>query len=588
MSYELPLHLTLTGRPLLLYPAIIPELHARLQASYSARAARLSNRAHRRKAKKQTKQQDQNAQNNLLADTPRHHALGGGASTLMSEPYIDHIKINRPLLNKAEYFEGMLCVDGYDRIEAAISRAISDTDCAAILLEIDSPGGVVSGCFELSEKIQQWTAIKPIVVHCSGLLCSAAYSLAAGCTQIIGQRTALIGSIGVVFGRLDVTAMNKKQGVKIDFIKSGDQKTWGNPETPMDDAELAAHQSEVKELADMFFEGVAAGREISTSAIQALQAGTFLTSTAIEHGLADAIGDLDFALSRAAELAQSNIDGAATPPPPSSSNADLSNSEPSKFQSKFQPAAPAVQSTTKETPMSKFKRGALRATLALTANAMAKNAMDDDEVKAMDDEELKKAVDEEAQDEVEAMDDDEVTAMDDELKAMDDEETTAMEDDDIEAMDDEELSAMDEEEDEMKKAKFKSAASRIAHRAVANYRCANPAALLPAKPRKPSATHHRRDVNAAVAEERKRVAAIQALPEASRNPSLAAHFIKEGTSLSSAKAGLKAAAKNQQGNRLSSVHNPNIGAGGSGDKAGKMSPGAELIAAAKARCNPAT
>ena len=596
MSYDLPLHLTLTGRPLLLYPAIVPELHQRLQASYEPRAARLFNRAKRRKAKKPKADSNIKSNPNVTARAHRY-ALSQNPAQIQHDPYIDHITVSGPLLNKAEYFDGMLCVDGYDRIEAAFARAIADTDCAGILFEIDSPGGIVSGCFELSEKIQQWAAIKPITVHCGGLLCSAAYSLAAGCTQIIAQRTALIGSIGVVYGRLDVTAMNKKEGVKIDFIKSGDQKTWGNPETPMDDAELAAHQTEVMQLANMFFEGVAAGRGMDIAAIQDLQAGTFLTQIAIDHGLADDIGDLAFALSRTAELAQSHgrdapqleteisetdiaasSDAAQSNPKASTSQSKFK----SKFKSKFQPAAPAVQSTIKETPMSKFKRGALRATLALTATTMAKNAMathamGDDEIDAMEDDELKKAVDEEAQEEVEAMDDDEVKAMNDEIEAMDDNEIAAMEDDEIEAMDEDELEAMDEDDEAMKDAKFKASASRIAHRAIAQYRRAHPAALAPAalapaKSGKANTSHHRRDVNAAVKAERSRVAAIQALPEAGRNPSLAAHFIAEGTSLKSAKAGLKAAAKNQPANRLSSVHNPNIGTG-SGQASSSKSTG---------------
>lgn len=570
MSYDLPLHLTLTGRPLLLYPAIAPELHQRLQASYQPRAARLFNRAKRRKAKKDKPQSQTPA-------ASHRYALAQANIAAPREPYIEHITVSGPLLNKAEYFEGILCVDGYDRIEAAFNRAISDNDCAGILFEIDSPGGMTSGCFELSEKIREWAALKPIVIHCSGLLCSAAYSLAAGATHIIAQRTALIGSIGVVYGRLDVTGWNEKNGIKIDFIKSGDQKTWGNPETPMADAELAAHQTEIMQLADMFFEIVAAGRNLDIQAIQDLQAGAFLTNTAITHGLVDEMGDLAFALRHVTELASSA--------PPSAGPGPEQNTPTPTSQS----AAPAVQSTAKETAMSKFNRGALRATLSLTAAAMASNAMEDDEIDAMEDDELTEAVAEETEDEVEAMDDDEVTAMDDEINAMDDAEKEAMEDDDVEAMDEDEIEAMDEDDTAEKEAKFKVTASRIAHRAVAKCRKS-----LAARSRKSGAARvkaaksspQKDNIQAAVTAERNRVAAIQALPEAAAQPALAAHFIAEGTPFKSAKAGLKAAAKSQpnRGSRLSSVHNPDIGIGSNQSR--KPSPGEDLIAAAKAMANP--
>jgi len=560
MSYELPLHLTLTGRPLLLFPGVAQELHHRLQASYAPRAGKLFNRAKRMAARLGQPDPDPELpEAGVMAAAPRRYALTAADPAIRREPYIEHITIGGPLLDKAEIFDGIICVDGYDRIEAALARAMADTDCSGILLEINSPGGMVSGCFELSAKIREWAQAKPIVVHCAGLLCSAAYSLASGATEIHAQKTALIGSIGVVYGRLDVTNWNKKNGVKINFIKSGEQKVWGNPETEMDDAELAAHQAEVLELADMFFDEVSAGRGLKTDAIKALEAGTYLTGTAMTHGLADTIGDLGAAIARVTDLAQSPAP-APTPDP----EANPENEPESQTAAKPNPAP--AQSTAKESPMSKFLRSGLAAKLALTASMMAMNAIEeDDTIDAMDEDEMADAMDDAVDDEMEAMDDEEVTAMDDELDAMDEAEREAMEDEDIEAMDEDDEAMTDEDGVDAKS--FKAAASRAANKVVAAHKAASKPKRSGAKSKRGKAS--KSDINNAVADERARVAAIHALSGAAQHPALAQHFVKTGASVEDAKAGLKAAGKSATGSRMSGVHNPTIGTGGNKKSAAK-------------------
>jgi len=561
MPPELPLHLTLTGRPLLLYPPVAPELHQRLQNAYAPRASRLLNRLERRKSKKKSK----STATHYDAAQSRRMALRASPDPVRHEPYLEHIKISGPLLNKAEMWGETVCVDGYDRIESAISRAAHDVDCAGILLEIDSPGGMVSGCFELSDKIRDWAKEKPILVHTDSLLCSAAYALACGATEIMGQMTALIGSIGVVYGRLDVTGWNEKNGVKIDFLKSGEQKTWGNPETKMDDAELAAHQTEILLLADMFFDRVAAGRGLTPDAVRDLQAGTFLTGTAQDHGLADNLGDISDAMARLSELALAHdedsemnhaADSAAHASGPANTPTnpvEPSTTIPAATASKDGPA----ESTKQEKPMSKLTRVALVGQLSAVAMMMASNAMEDDEIEAIEEEDLEAAIASETEDEVEAMDDDDVTAMDDEDKSA------------IEESEDDDVEMMNEDDDDAEAKTFAATASRIARKATASVK-----KTVAAKPTGDP-------VKDAVTADRKRAADIKALPEAKGRESLADHFASTDMSVDDAKAALAAAPKAAKGGRLANVKSPDIGTG-AGKPSKKSSAGDDLIAAATA------
>lgn len=543
---NIPLHLTLTGRPLLLYPNVIPEMMGHLQSAYTERGSRLANRLMRRKGKKSANPTP------LAARAPSGRvALSGPSVVQRRDPYIEVISISGPLLNKAEYFENILCVDGYDRIEAQMSAAVHDPDCQGVFLDIDSPGGMVSGCFELHDKIAEMAKIKPIIAFSSGMICSSAYAIAAACTEIHGQMSAIIGSVGVVYGRLDATAWNENNGLQIDFIKSGEQKVWGNPETKMDDVELASHQSEVMKLAGWFFDRVSAARGITTEAVSNLEAGVFLTDSAIESGLADSVTDYAGAFARLTELTQTTTTQDPIPAPaPEAAAANV---------------ASAKSSTTpeKEKPMSKLTNARHRASLAVTlsavAFAMVGNMSADTDLNA---DELEAAIEEETKEVVDAMSDDDV-------QAMDEEDTEAMEDDDdIEAMDEDELKKAEDEDDLPPAEALKATASSIAHKAAVKTRAVSASA--------PAASASSDD---AVTAERSRVAAIMALPEAKGRESLAQTLAtsSQGYSVDAAKELLAASPKKSA--RTFSPQTPKVGAGSAKPK---VSAGQSLIDAAKA------
>ena len=549
---NIPLHLTLTGRPILLYPNVIPEMAGHLQNAYTERGSRLANRAFRRKAKKAK------APEPLAARAPATRlALADHGSANRREPFIEVVSISGPLLNKADYFGDMLCVDGYDRIEAEISRAIHDPDCQGVLLDIDSPGGMVSGCFELHDKIAEMAKTKPIVAFSAGMICSAAYSIAAACTEIHGQMSAIIGSIGVVYGRLDATAFNDKNGLKIDFIKSGEQKVWGNPETKMEDAELAAHQSEVMKLAGWFFDRVAAGRGLSVDAVSNFEAGVFLTDDAITNGLADSVTDFAGAISRLTELAsppssEVSAESVSVDTPAADSKP---SSKPSGVTAPKAPAAAAAKPSTKnkETPMSKLTNARHRASLAVTTSALAfAMAGNMAESENLNDETLKKAVEEETEETLDAMTDEDVAAMDGE-------DTEAMEDDeDITAMDDEEMKKVEDDEDSTTVDAVKATASSVARRAVAK-------ASAIAAPSAPAASKS----DDPVAAERARVSAIMGLPEAKGRESLAQTLAtsEHGHSVDAARELLAASPKANA--RTFAPAQPKVGTGGGGASGGK-------------------
>jgi ClpP class serine protease len=172
------------------------------------------------------------------------------------------------------------------------------------VLRFDSPGGDVSGCFDaaLSVRAACDAAGKQLHAYVEGECASAAYAFASQCQSITISMTSLVGSVGVLSTREDVSAMNASRGIRIALVMSGARKGDGHPEAPISDAELANMQGIVDSMASVFFDLVARGRGMSAEAIAQLQARVFHGDTAVRAGLADAVGSLTTVLATVAGL----------------------------------------------------------------------------------------------------------------------------------------------------------------------------------------------------------------------------------------------------------------------------------------------
>lgn len=190
--------------------------------------------------------------------------------------------------------------ESYEAIIERLNDAIagrSDTKdgprspASAIVLRIDSPGGVVSGLNETTERMQ---AIRkacgiPLYAYVDEMAASAAYELACACTDIFSPPSAIIGSVGVISTMGSRADANEAAGVRIVTLTSGARKSDGHPDVPITDAAMKAEQGRVDELARQFFAIVSKARGISVEKIEGFQAGIFLGAAAVKAGLSDGV-----------------------------------------------------------------------------------------------------------------------------------------------------------------------------------------------------------------------------------------------------------------------------------------------------------
>lgn len=208
------------------------------------------------------------------------------------------LPVHGVLTHRGQYDAACNYLLGYQDIAAMLSEALDDPAVDQIVLDMDSPGGEVAGCFDLADQILAARDRKPIHAAINDLGCSAAYALASACTSISITRTALAGSIGVVLRHVDMSAWLANEGVKVTHIYAGAHKVDGNPYEPLPDAVRERFQSEIDTLYGLFVATVARNRGLQEAAVIATQADTFMGAAAVARGLADRVEPIHDMLSR--------------------------------------------------------------------------------------------------------------------------------------------------------------------------------------------------------------------------------------------------------------------------------------------------
>lgn len=189
-----------------------------------------------------------------------------------------------------------------------IKKIAKDNNVRAVVLRVNSPGGSANA----SEQI--WHAVKtlqakglPVVVSMGDYAASGGYYISCEADYIYAEPTTLTGSIGI-FGTVpNLGKLRDKVGIDIDGVGTNRHSDMQvnmvykgmNPE------EYRLMQNMVERGYDLFTRRCAEGRGMTQDAIKAIGEGrVWLGKDAVNIGLVDELGNIDNAISKAAELAE--------------------------------------------------------------------------------------------------------------------------------------------------------------------------------------------------------------------------------------------------------------------------------------------
>lgn len=188
-----------------------------------------------------------------------------------------------------------------EMLGAEVQRALADNSVNSILLDIDSPGGSVSGVQAVSDLIYNARAQKTITAYINPCAASGAYWIASASAEIVmAEGTSIAGSIGVVTLHKDISGAEKMMGVKSTEIYAGKYKRIASSFAPLGEEAQAHIQADVDYIYSLFVDAVARNRGTDAETVLANMADgrIFIGQQAVDAGLVDRIESFDAVLSR--------------------------------------------------------------------------------------------------------------------------------------------------------------------------------------------------------------------------------------------------------------------------------------------------
>jgi signal peptide peptidase SppA len=203
-----------------------------------------------------------------------------------------------PRVNLFSEFSGGTTFEALDR---QLGKAMTNADVKTIVLDIDSPGGSVAGNKEFADAVMKARVTKPIIGQIQYTGASAAYLVAAACTEIVAAPSARVGSIGTYAILEDLSAMLEQLGVKETFIFAGEGKDDNNVGAPPSAGLIARTQKAVDLAYGQFVTGVVNGRGKGMTPEKVRgewKAFVYGADEALAIGMIDRIGTLNDTLAR--------------------------------------------------------------------------------------------------------------------------------------------------------------------------------------------------------------------------------------------------------------------------------------------------
>jgi protease-4 len=204
------------------------------------------------------------------------------------------------------------------RLVRVVGRFEHDDDVKAVVLRIDSPGGSALASDLLWHALMKLRQKKPLVVSIGDMAASGGYYLASTGSVIFADATSIVGSIGVVGGKVAADKALAKVGVHAEtFAARPDdggaaaRAAYESLLTPWDEPTRQRVLETMTRVYELFLARVAEGRGIAVAKVaESAEGRIFGGLDAKGRGLVDEIGGLQEAVARARVLAHLPDDAA--------------------------------------------------------------------------------------------------------------------------------------------------------------------------------------------------------------------------------------------------------------------------------------
>jgi protease-4 len=182
----------------------------------------------------------------------------------------------------------------------AMRRYADDANVRAVVVRIDSPGGSALASDKMWHALRRVAKRKPVVVSIGDMAASGGYYIACAGTEVFASPSSIVGSIGVVGGKIVADKLAAQVGVHGASLVRGRNANWLSPTDRFSESERAALQRALTETYGIFISRVREGRKLSDDQLASAAEGRIMSGKrATELGLVDRAGGLSTALAHA-------------------------------------------------------------------------------------------------------------------------------------------------------------------------------------------------------------------------------------------------------------------------------------------------
>lgn len=198
---------------------------------------------------------------------------------------------------------------GFDGVHAApfvqrLRELADDDHVKGVVLRVSSPGGSAQASDRMWHAVRRVAKRKPVVASVGDMAASGGYYVASAATRIFAKESSLVGSIGVVGGKVVVQELASRAGVRVEGVRRGDHAAWKSLFQPFSEEERTQLASVLRSTYHRFLRRVATGRGMKEAELLPMAAGRLMTGRhALKGGLVDETGGLHLALQNAREEA---------------------------------------------------------------------------------------------------------------------------------------------------------------------------------------------------------------------------------------------------------------------------------------------
>ncbi len=191
---------------------------------------------------------------------------------------------------------------GSEAIRRSMRIIERDDNIKAVVIRIDSPGGSALASEAMYQAVRRVAEKKPVIISIGGMAASGGYYLAVAGDTIYADPAAIVGSIGVVGGKLVLDGLYEKVGLNTVIFSKGRNAGLFSDSTPWDDRQKQLVRNWMKSTYDQFTDRVMSTREGKIMDIDEVARGRiFLAKDAMKLGMVDHMGGIEAAMADAAE-----------------------------------------------------------------------------------------------------------------------------------------------------------------------------------------------------------------------------------------------------------------------------------------------